>query len=65
MFGFGIDTVSVQRSACEAMAAVIKPGGWLLLGWNKDRITDPILKDVIAAWFDPLDFGHFCAVYGL
>ncbi|WP_295446155.1 class I SAM-dependent methyltransferase [uncultured Thiodictyon sp.] len=52
IFGFGIDTSSTQRRAAEAMATVITPGGWLLLGWNTDRIADPVQTQVMKPWFD-------------
>lgn len=52
VFGFGVDSLSAQQSASEAMAAVIKPTGWLLLGWNTDRIIDPVQTNVTAPWFE-------------
>ena len=42
VFGFGVDTVEMQAKAFEAMAKVLQPGGVLLLGWNTDRIPDPL-----------------------
>jgi len=53
VFGFGIDAISDQIAACAAMAAVMKPGGWMLLGWNTDRIPDPLIGGVANRWFKP------------
>ena len=50
ILGWGVDTESAGRKACEAMAAVTKPGGWMLLGWNTDRIPDPL--PLVTAPFD-------------
>jgi SAM-dependent methyltransferase len=36
VFGFGIDDVKAQEAAIAACAAVLKPGGLLVLGWNAD-----------------------------
>ena len=41
VFGFGIDDVKAQEAAVAACAAVLKPGGLLVLGWNADLVTDP------------------------
>jgi len=53
VFGFGIDAMPDQIAACAAMAAVMKPGGWMLLGWNTDRIPDPLIGGVADRWFEP------------
>lgn len=59
VFGFGIDTVVQQRRASEAMAGVLKPGGWLLLGWNTDRLLDPLQTGVMMPWFEPAHLPGF------
>ncbi len=41
IFGFGVDDIESQAKALEAMERILKPEGWLLLGWNTDRSQDP------------------------
>lgn len=52
VLGFGVDQPYDQERALAAMAAILKPGGLLLLGWNTDKIADPL---------DLPRFGHFYA----
>lgn len=42
VLGFGVDQPYDQERALAAMAAILKPGGLLLLGWNTDKIADPL-----------------------
>jgi len=42
VFGFGVDTRPSQLAALKAMGCILKPGGRLLLGWNTDRVEDPL-----------------------
>lgn len=42
VFGFGIDSGDEIDRAFVGLAHVLKPGGILLLGWNVDRVADPI-----------------------
>ena len=42
IFGWGINTEPEQREASRAMAAILKPGGKVLLGWDIKRIPDPL-----------------------
>jgi SAM-dependent methyltransferase len=55
VFGFGIDDRLAQQKALEAMAAILKPGGRLLLGWNTDRVEDPLTLECAARCFEPDD----------
>ena len=52
VFGWGIDDPDGMEQALGAAHAVLKPGGFLLLGWNSDRIADPAglanLRDLFA-----------------
>jgi SAM-dependent methyltransferase len=41
VFGFGVDEIAEQEAAIEACAAILKPGGLLVLGWNSDLVADP------------------------
>jgi SAM-dependent methyltransferase len=47
VFGFGVDTRSAQVAALRAMAAILKPGGRLLLGWNTERVEDLLSLDFV------------------
>jgi len=51
VFGFGVDTNSAQMAALRAMATILKPGGRLLLGWNTDRMEDPLNLDFVQEAF--------------
>ena len=57
VFGFGIDDPDAQTRALEAMAAILAPGGWLLLGWNTDRTTDILELAALDRWFEPAPLG--------
>lgn len=41
VFGYGVDTREAQAAASRAMAAILEPGGLVLIGWNTDKIEDP------------------------
>ena len=41
VFGFGVDDKAAKEAAITASAAVLKPGGLLVLGWNADLVADP------------------------
>ncbi|MFD1192923.1 hypothetical protein [Phenylobacterium conjunctum] len=51
IFGFGVDGPQAQSDAITAIAHVLAPGGWLLIGWNTDRGPDPMERPEIAHWF--------------
>ncbi|MDR3751070.1 MAG: class I SAM-dependent methyltransferase [Terracidiphilus sp.] len=51
VFGFGVDTRAAQLAALKAMGRVLKPGGRLLLGWNTDRVADPLTFDYVESSF--------------
>ena len=40
VFGFGLDSFDSQDAAITGVKSVIKHGGWFILGWNKDRVSD-------------------------
>jgi SAM-dependent methyltransferase len=56
VLGYGVNSVDQQRAAFKAMAAVLSPGGRLLLGWNTDKIDDPVAAGLAAEWFAPGTF---------
>lgn len=57
VLGWGVDTHEDQKRALEAAAAILRPGGLLLIGWNTDRIADPIDAGLTAARYEPAPFG--------
>ncbi|PZU77244.1 MAG: methyltransferase [Brevundimonas sp.] len=50
VLGFGADTPQMQDQALAAMGRVLRPGGLLLLGWNTDKIDDPLTVPAAAAY---------------
>jgi SAM-dependent methyltransferase len=57
VFGFGVDTQESQLTALRAMARILKPGGRLLLGWNTERVDDPMLLEFTRSAFVGDDLG--------
>jgi SAM-dependent methyltransferase len=41
VFGWGVDTESLQNTVLSAVGTVLKGNGLLVLGWNTDRCSDP------------------------
>ena len=58
VLGYGVDSVDQQRRALDAMAAILRPGGRLLLGWNTDKIADPVASGLTEAQFDTVAFAN-------
>lgn len=56
VFGFGVDTPQMQTRSLASIARVLKPQGLLLLGWNTDRISDPVAAGLTAPLYAPVDF---------
>lgn len=50
VLGFGADSPDMQDQALAAMARILRPGGLLLLGWNTDKIDDPLTVPSAAAY---------------
>jgi hypothetical protein len=63
ILGWGVDTPADQLKAFEAMATVMKPGGWLLVGWNTDRVSDPLKSGLADQWFEHVPLPRFKARY--
>lgn len=42
VLGWGVDDPADQARAFAALGAVTKPEGWVLIGWNTDRMSDPL-----------------------
>jgi SAM-dependent methyltransferase len=65
VFGYGVNTRESQLAALRAMAAILKPGGKLLLGWSTDRVEDPLTLHFVRSAFaadDPTSRGARIAV---
>jgi hypothetical protein len=52
VFGFGVNEIDAQEAAIDACAAILKPGGLLVLGWNSDLVADPVVLTGLARNFD-------------
>jgi SAM-dependent methyltransferase len=63
VLGWGVDAPADQRKAFEAMAMVTKPDGWLLIGWNIDRMSDPLKSGLADRWFEHAPLPGFMARY--
>jgi SAM-dependent methyltransferase len=63
VLGYGVDTPADQLKAFEAMAAVTKPDGRLLVGWNTDRMSDPLKFGLADRWFEHAPLPGFAARY--
>ena len=51
VFGWGLNDVPGMNTAITAMARIIRPGGYLMVGWNMGRIPDPMQLAGIAGRF--------------
>ncbi|MFN3836557.1 MAG: class I SAM-dependent methyltransferase [Brevundimonas sp.] len=51
VLGYGVDSPEQQQRALDALAAILRPGGRLLLGWNTDKIDDPVEAGLTTAHF--------------
>lgn len=53
VFGFGVDDPAAMRSVVEAVHAILRPGGRMVLGWNADLHPDPAELGVLGSEFAP------------
>jgi SAM-dependent methyltransferase len=65
VLGWGVDNPADQARAFEAVAAVTKPDGWLLIGWNTDRISDPLKLGLADRRFEHAALPGFTARYAV
>ncbi len=56
VLGYGVDSVGQQTQALEALSRILIPGGRLLIGWNTDKISDPVAAGLTSSWFSPVRF---------
>jgi Methyltransferase domain len=68
VLGWGIDSPADQRTCFNEMAAVMKPGAVLVLGWNTHKMRDPLCdSSLFDSHFAPHDlpgFGRRMVVQG-
>lgn len=57
VLGYGVDSPDQQRRALKALAAILRPSGRLLLGWNTDKIADPVAAGLTEADFQAATLG--------
>lgn len=57
VLGYGVDSPQQQERALAALAAILRPGGRLLLGWNTDKIDDPVAAGLTDRDFKPAPLG--------
>jgi len=57
VLGYGVDSSEQQQRALKALAAILRPGGRLLLGWNTDKIADPVAAGLTEADFQAAPLG--------
>ena len=57
MLGYGVDSPDQQQRALKALAAILRSGGRLLLGWNTDKIADPVAAGLTEADFQAAPLG--------
>ncbi|WP_292092657.1 class I SAM-dependent methyltransferase [Brevundimonas sp.] len=56
VLGFGVDAPEDQQRALTALAKILRPGGLMLLGWNTDRIDDPVAAGLTDELYARTDF---------
>jgi SAM-dependent methyltransferase len=42
VFGWGVDALDQQEKTLRALHRILAPGGILVLGWNDNRVRDPL-----------------------
>ena len=57
VLGYGVDSSEQQQRALKALSAILRPGGRLLLGWNTDKIADPVAAGLSDADFQAAPLG--------
>ena len=74
VFGCGVDRRAAMSKALRSIAAVLPPGGLLLIGWDHGRCCDPLELTEARELFEPFaappltgrtTFSHSIHVYDL
>jgi hypothetical protein len=47
LFGFGLDKLEDQENALRVCRTLLRRDGWLILGWDTDRCSDPIEMSIV------------------
>lgn len=56
VFGFGVDAGEDQLQTFSALATILNPGGRLLVGWNSNKIDNPVEAGLASPWLTPTPF---------
>lgn len=56
VLGFGVNARDDQVQTLSALSAILNPGGRLLVGWNSNKIGDPVEAGLAAPWLAPAPF---------
>lgn len=56
VLGFGVNDPQDQKRAFNALASILRPGGRMLVGWNDNKIHDPIASGLADPWFTPAPY---------
>ncbi|SEQ01529.1 Methyltransferase domain-containing protein [Faunimonas pinastri] len=56
VLGWGVDSPEDIERALEGVMRILRPGGVLLLGWNRGRIPDPPTIPALMTRFEPCSF---------
>lgn len=56
VLGYGVDSREQQDRAIAALSKILKPQGTLLVGWNTDKIEDPVVAGRFAVAFAQTPF---------
>ncbi len=56
LLGFGVDTHESVRDMFAACHRSLQPSGYLMLGWDADRTTDPTTNEDITSRFEHTSF---------
>jgi SAM-dependent methyltransferase len=51
ILGYGVDSEPMQKQSIIALSRIIKPGGHLLVGWNTNKIADPVAAGLFEGLF--------------
>lgn len=57
VLGFGVNTPADQARTLGALASLLQPRGLLLLGWNTDRIADPVAAGLTTPHYERASLG--------
>jgi SAM-dependent methyltransferase len=56
ILGYGVDSEPMQKQSIVALSRIIRPGGHLLVGWNTNKIADPVAAGLFEGLFTKAAF---------